>query len=353
VSDEQYRPTEPEEEAPPIAATPPLEPGARPRGVRRVVGVIVALVVLAAIVAIAIYALPMLLRPDARELLAESVARYTSAQYVQSEGTMSLEMEMGGQSTSSDVKLEFAWAAPNKVLYSAHIGVLGSTTVCDGTNLYMSIDMLDAVLKVPAPATLAEMPTEGMGGSLGGGMPAMKIPDARSLIAGDFDPEKLKDVRDGLDREDEWLGSLDEPRGTWPITVTIAEGLDVVMWIDRATHLVKQSAMACDFESMMSAMEQADPESEELQELQQAQEMVRSMFGDMTMRIVLSEDRTVIGEAPPEGTFDFTPPEGATVIEGDDFEEAMARLMAESMPEMPHLPPSAGAPGEHSGAGDR
>ena len=111
----------------------------------------------------------------------------------------------------------------------------------------------------------------------------------------------------------------------------------MVMWIDRATRLVRQSAMQFDFESMMAAMEEADPESEELQELRGAQEMIRSMFGDMLMRIVLREEETVIDEAPPEGTFTFTPPEGATVIEADDFEGAMERLMAESMPDLSRM----------------
>ncbi len=340
MSDEQERPIEPLESADLVEA-PEVEgpaPAPRRRNVSRIAGIIVGVLVIAAIVAIAVYAVPMLLRPDPRLLLAETVSRYSSAEYVQTEGTMSFEMELGGQGTSSDVDMQFAWAAPNKVLYKADMGMISTTTVSDGTDMYMSIGMLDAVLKVPAPATLAEMPMEGMGGSLGGGMPAMKIPDARSLIAGDFAPDKLTDIHYGFDRDDEWLGSLEEPRGTWPITVSIADGVDVVMWIDRATRLVKQSAMAFDFDSMMAAMKEADPESEELEELEQAQETVRSMFGDMIMRIVLTENETVINEAPPEGTFNFTPPEGATVIEADDFEEAMEKLMAESMPDLSDLP---------------
>ncbi len=308
------------------------------RNVKRVVGVIVAMLVLAAIVAIGIFAVPLLLRPDAAELLSDTVSRYMSAEYLQSEGTMSLAMQMDGQSASNAVEMKFAWAAPNKVRYSAQAGIFSSTTVCDGTDMYMSINMFDAVLKMPAPATLADMPAEGMGGGLMGGVPAMKIPDARSLIAGDFNPDKLQAVRYGFDPEDEWLASLEQPEGTWPMTITVIEGVDVVMWIDRATHLVRQSAMSFDFEGLLAAMEQADPESEELESLRQGREMMRSMLGDMTMRIVLHEDKTVIGEPPPEGTFTFTVPEGATVIEADSFEGAMEKLMAASLPDLSDLP---------------
>lgn len=296
------------------------------KGRKSVAGLVIGIVVVLAIVAIgAYYYVTGGPRPDARELLAEIVAKYQSAEHVQSQSTMKFEMTMGERATTIDSPISFTFSQPNRMVYDSGTGMQSSTMISDGTNMWVEMEIFDSVIKMPAPADVSELNLEEWAGMFGSGA-MMQLPDVKSLVSGGFDVERLQSIAWGLPEGNEWYAALSEPANTWAMTVSSDEGPQIAIWIDWAERTVRQIAMEADWKAMMAG------QGEEM-DLEQMPEEMRAMFEDMRMRMVIEVESITFGEAPPEGTYEYSPPEGAEVIEASNIEDAMSRLMSEAMGE--------------------
>ncbi|MEA3401874.1 MAG: redoxin domain-containing protein [Armatimonadota bacterium] len=315
---------------------------ARPAPTRRrrsPLRIIIPVIVLVAIAAIGGYWWLFLRRPPAEELLRETVARYSEADHVRAESTMSMDMNMDGQETSVRVPMTMAFSRPNRMVYEVGEGMSHTKMVSDGEHMFIEIGMLaGAVAKLPAPENLADFALEEWGGasSLGAGMgmSAIKLPDTKSMVTGEFDPEKMQRVEYGIDPENEWVQSLEKPGGAWPLTVAPSEAFEVAMWIDRSRRVVRKLAVAVDYGALMAA------EEELRQQMDRVPEFMRSMLENMTVNIEVDVESIAVNEPAPEGIFQYQPPEGAKVIEADSMRDAMQKLMEQSMGDMeiPDMP---------------
>ncbi|MGC9319165.1 MAG: LolA family protein [Armatimonadota bacterium] len=323
TQEEQAQPRAPQpsatEEAAQQAGEAERRPGPARRG-RSPLRIIIPAVVLVAIAAIGGYWWLFMRRPPAEELLEDTIARFANAQHLQAASSMSIEMDMSGQTTKTQATMDMAFSRPNKFYIETKAGFGSMKMVCDGDSIYREMPFLSAVIQTPAPDDLGDMPVEGLTGSSGvpGGSTAQfATPDPQSMAMGLFDASTVESVEYGIDEEDEWLASLEKPTGTWALTIVPPDGPPMAVWIDRKGHLVRRFATRIDFGKMMDATEQGR------QATQYAPTGMRSMFENMVQRVVWDVDEITLDEAPPEGTFSYRPPEGTRVIAGDDMLEAM------------------------------
>ncbi len=181
------------------------------------------------------------------------------------------------------------------------------------------------------------------------------------LIQGDADLEDVESVVAGFDQDDEWLTSLEQPGGTQAVTVTVPGSPPMVLWIDRSSCVLRQVAVQMGSEDMQQMMKQSyESMPEEMRkEMPEGMEgmweepmgkmfgekmgeefgrLMQEMMKDMETRTVIVCDRAVLGEAVPEGTFTYTPPEGAEVVAAKSASEMHRVLMKGFMEEMPWMP---------------
>jgi len=299
--------------------------------------------------------------PKPRELLGSVVVAYGGAETYQAEGRIITDTNMMGMRYEMEVPFKMAYQAPNLVYWEQGQGIQASKTVCDGENVYMEMGMFERVVKAPAPDDLKNLQhgTGGMGGFGAGAAPT--VLDATELIQGEFDLEDVESIEAGFDQSNEWLVSLEQPEGTWVITVAIPHAPPMVLWIDRSTRVLRQVAMQMGSEDMTQMMEQAYegmPEEmrEEMPEGMEGMwgesmgkilgeemgekfgELMTEMMKDMEINTVIVCDRAVLGEPVSEGTFTYTPPEGAEVVEAKSVSEMHEALMKGFMEEMPWMP---------------
>lgn len=323
-----------------VAAEPAEAPGdgserlreTRPEIVRRSpTGIIVAAVVLLAIAAIGLWVWTSVMRPDPRELLGEVVAKYAGADHIHTESTIAYEMSMGGQSQKMDMPTTAWFSQPNLMHYETGDGMQQTRAVCDGEHLYLEVGMFSGAVRLPAPDALGEMPLEDFGIG-GGGMGAFPLPDARSMISGDFDVETFASVEYGIDESNEWLASLEAPCGTWALTARPHAGPPVTLWIDRAERVVRKFAVEINYDALVGHDEEAAAAVEQLPE------NMREMFRQMEMRFDVDVQTVELDTAPPEGTYAYEPEEGIEVVDATSFREGIAALMGSGMDEMPEMP---------------
>ncbi|MGI5816783.1 MAG: hypothetical protein ACOX9R_01665 [Armatimonadota bacterium] len=306
--------------------------GDRPAGAqRRPATIAVTALVVLAIIAIAIWALPMILRPDARTLLEEAVAGYHDAQEIHVESNMSYEMSMGDQRQAMELPTTAWFSRPNRMFFESGDETQRSRAVSDGEYLFLEVGMFNGVIKLPAPASFDEMPLENLSMSGGAGIESMKLPDIASILSGAFDVGGLASVEHGLDEGAEWLRSLDAPAGTWALTVRSEAGPSVAVWIDRTQRVVRKYAAQIDFDTMIAA----NPEME--QYLEQMPSEQQESFRQMLTRFETDVHTVELGRQPPEGTFAYEPAEGAEVVEADTLEEGIQKLLASVMERRPPM----------------
>jgi outer membrane lipoprotein-sorting protein len=307
---------------------------------RSPVGIIVTLVVLVAIAAIALWYFMGGARPEARELLQQTVANYQQADQIHVESTMAYEMSMGEQQNDMEMPTSAWFSRPNKMYFQAGNEMQQTTAVSDGEHMYLEVGMFPGAIKLPAPASLAEMPLDNLSMSGGAGVDTLKLPDIASLLSGGFDVANLATVQHGIPAENEWLASLESPEGTWPLMIKPETGPAVAMWIDKADKVVRKYAAMIDFDAMV----ESNPEIQ--QQLEQLPEERRQAVEEMVTRFEATVSTVELGQQPPENTFTYEPGEGIEVVEAQTIEEGIQKLMTQMMEQqgMPGGPPPGAAP---------
>lgn len=317
-----------------IAAEPAEPPGAGEMATdetredvvkRSPAGVVVAVVVVLAVIAIGIWVAMRFIRPDARELLSDTVAKYKQAQEIHVESTMSYEMSMGDQQNTMTMPTTAWFSRPNNMLFESGDEMQRTRAVCDGENLYLEIGMFPGVIKLPAPEDLAGMPLDRLSMSAATGTSTVKLPDIASILSGAFEPGELGTVQYGIDEADDWLAGLEAPENAWALTIHPETGPTVTVWIDRTERLVRKYATGIDYEAMVAANQALAQQIEQLPE--ERQQMLREMI----TRIDVDVSTVELGKAPPEGTFSYEPAEGTEVVEADSIEEGVRKLMTSMM----------------------
>jgi peroxiredoxin/outer membrane lipoprotein-sorting protein len=220
-----------------------------------------------------------------------------------------------------------AWfSRPNKLYYETSARMQSTKMISDGESLYSVIDMFSGVVKMPAPDDFSGLPMAQFGGMGGQQFVGARVPDVVSLVTGAFDAENLTKVEYGIDESNEWLSSLEQPDGTWTLTIGVKGGSTVALWIDKRDRTVRKFATEMDFGGMMESL--AEERQEALEELPK---QMRGMFEDMQMRIEVEVDTAELDVPPSDGTYAYTPEEGTEVIEAEDFEEGMRALLEDQM----------------------
>ena len=315
---------------------------------RSPVGIIVTVIGILVIVAIGIWVAMGVLRPDAPELLKESLAKYRNADQLHVESTVTIKRSMGDQNDEVSLPTTVWVSRPNKLLFESGPESQRTRVVSDGESLYVEPGMLPGVIKLPAPQSIEEMPLDNlsMAGALG--IPNMAIPDVASILAGAFEVTQGTVVNYEINPEDEWLSSLEQPEGTWTLTLEPETGPPIAVWIDKSNRLIRKYAAAVDYDTML----EADPTLE--QRLEGASEENRQMIKQMTRSLVADVTTAEVGAAPPEDAFAYQPPEGANVVEAQTIQEGAQKLLQSmgGMPGMPGGPPPApeGEPPADEGA---
>ena len=294
-------------------------------------------------------------QPNPRELLVSVLAAYEAAETYQAEGNIITDTNMMG------MRYKMAYQKPN-LLYAEHgQGMQASQIVCDGQDVYMKMGMFSRVAKAPAPEGIKDLQecTGGMSG-FGPGVWTRAV-DASKLIEGEFPLEVIESIEAGFDQGNEWLVSLEQPEGTWAITLAIPDAPSMVLWIDKSTRVLRQVAMEMGSEDMTRMMEQAyEDMPEEIRE--EVPEDMEGMFGeamgevfgeqmgeefgelmtemmkDMEIKTVIVHDRAVLGEPVPEGTFTYTPPADVEVVEAESVLDMHGALLEGFMDDMPWMP---------------
>lgn len=299
--------------------------------------------------------------PKPRELLESVVVAYEGVETYQAEGRTITVTKVMGMEQKMEMPFKVVYQAPNLMYWEHGQGIQASKTVCDGENVYMQMGMFSRVARAPAPQGMKELQrsTGGMGGFGAGAASAVLHPAA--LIQGGFSLEDIESVEAGFDQSNEWLASLEQPKGTWAITVAIPHAPPMVLWIDQSTGVLRQVATQMESEDMAQMMErlQEDMPEEIREEMPEDMEgmygeMMGKVFGekmgeefgelmtemmkDMEIKTVIVCDRAVLGEPVPEGTFTYTPPEGAEVVEAKSVSGMHRALMKGFMEEMPWMP---------------
>ncbi len=301
---------------------------------RRPVAIFVTVLVLLAIAAIALWALPRVLRPDPRALVRDLAEKYANAEHVHTQDVVEYSMSMGGMGQTMEMPITAWFSRPNLLFFENEGGLTNAKAVCDGKDLYMQIDALDGVIKLPAPAAFGDMPLEGVMPTPGGGMKSWVFPDRDSLPSDESVDASFSSIKYGLDESDEWLTSLEAPDNSWVLTLRSKGGPVVTLWIDKRSRTVSQVAAQIDRDTIDAAGSAGE------EAMRRIPPEARAVMSGMQMRFVIKVNETQLDVAPPEGTYDYKPPEGMKVIEADTFQEGIEELVKDAMPQMPtfHMP---------------
>ncbi len=240
-------------------------------------------------------------------LLRKMLAAYQGATTYQSEGRDTVWTTMPGMKMEMDSPTKVIYQAPNLLCLDSGLGMYQQRYVSDGEHLYRESGMMNQVFKAPAPESLEEL-VQGVRLPMMAEAYDTEVSSALrfdQLIGGAFDLKRVKSVRPGCDRNNEWLASLAESPNTWALTLTMEEGPPAVLWIDRDSHVLCQTAIELTGEDMMPGGE------EEVGTLAQ-------YFQDMTMRVLMVRGKTAIDEPVAEEVFAYQPPAGYQVVEGSE-----------------------------------
>jgi len=104
---------------------------------RSPVGIIVTVIIALAIVAIGIWAAMGMLKPEASELLQETVAKYQQADHIHIESTMSYERSMGEQEQDIEMPTVAYFSRPNNMSFSSGDDMQKTVSLSDGEHLYL------------------------------------------------------------------------------------------------------------------------------------------------------------------------------------------------------------------------
>jgi len=301
----------------------------------------IAVIVAIAIVAIGAWAIMNMRRPEANELLQETLAKYQNAENIHVESTMSYEMSMGDQTDDAQISTTAWFSRPNKMLLVSGDENNNTTAVSDGESLYLGLSFgpFPGAIKLPAPPDLAQMPLDRLSVSAATGMQGYKLPDIASIISGAFSMDSIGSVEYGIAEGNEWLASLESPAGTWALTVQSENGPALAMWIDRG-RIVRKYAALIDYDAVAAATPQIEEQIQTLPE--ERQQAIRQMETRLVATVEIAEFR----QKPPEDTFVFEPEEGTVVVEAQTIDEGVQKLMTEMMSQqsMPGGPPPQEAP---------
>lgn len=132
MSDEQSRKADPEFEGQATPIPDVIDATARRR---RPIVIIVMAIVLLAVIAIAIAAVPGLLRPSARELLRDVTDRYARAEHIHTESVIEYQMAIGSMEQNMPVPASAWFSRPNSMRYETTGGMQAAKAVSDGRHL--------------------------------------------------------------------------------------------------------------------------------------------------------------------------------------------------------------------------
>ncbi len=178
-------------------------------------------------------------RPQPYTLLQEMVAAINNADTVQAHGTYLADITMGAIQQKVSMPFSVAFQAPNLLSIEQGEGLQHFKLVCDGHDMYFEVPVFGMVVKCPAVADVRDMDLSKVGG--------LASPDTQQgllmLIPRHFDMDNVVEAAAGFDETNEWLASLNQPKGCLPVTVHIKQGPAVVLWIDTKTKHLRQAAL--------------------------------------------------------------------------------------------------------------
>lgn len=335
--DEPTGPTSDEApETPPEAAsaTPPeMPPTGRGRHFLRWLAALVIVAILAIAGAVGVAAYRDWATPEPEEILRRMVATQQDADSYGAEGELVMETRMAGMEYTMTYPFKVVYQKPNLMYAEYGEGMAAFKTVCDGTHLYLEMTSFNRVAKVPAPEDLQDMNwcQSCMTGFQGEGME--KWTELYEQLQGNADLGNVN-VKAGIDESNEWLASLEAPGNTWAVTVEIMKGLEMTLWVDRRTSLMRQTAVEIGWDQIMEmASEEMPLPWDDAGAKDDFGAAMMGMFEDMRLRMAMTCEEASVGREAPKETFTYTPPEGVEVTEVDKLEEMHQGLMQAFMPE--------------------
>lgn len=186
-------------------------------------------------------------------------------------------------------RFTLGYREPNFYYCHTGSGAGAAHLVIDGRFAYVQVDRLNLVYYCAAPAALPRTwpaplgpPAAGSGG----------VADPLALVTGAASVGAVTGARFGVDPSEIWLSRLAGPSRCWRVSVQQAGGEGTcLLWIDRATHLLRQAAL----------------ETEHLG------------------RLVVYEG-TALGASLPPAAFRYQVPAGFQLVPVADLQEAAAAL---------------------------
>ncbi len=264
---------------------------------------------------------PVASAPPPRKILEAMLAAYEGAQTYQSEGKYITHTLMPAMGTEMIMTMthKSAYQVPNLWYVECRPGMAGYQSVCDGKHFYLERGVSGSVARAPAPPDMAGLRESRSGAwmDMFAESAFMETFDFTLLVEGEFDWSRVTSIETGLDRSNQWLSSLTNPRNTWALTLTMEASPPVVLWIDRQTHLLRQAASEMSGEEMMGGLME-DLGEEDTAGLEAG---MLDYFRGMKLQMLGSWDVVTVDKPVPEGTFVYEPPAGVEVVEVDSIGE--------------------------------